>query len=70
MLSAGDNWDRVFIVTAAITIAAAISAKFVLAPMRRRCIAEANSNPSRLAPRAAEYRLPNIVPSSSRRFFS
>ena len=70
MLSAGDNWDRVFIVTAAITIAAGISAKFVLAPMRRRCIAEANSNPSRLAPRAAEYHLPDIVSSSSRRFFS
>jgi OFA family oxalate/formate antiporter-like MFS transporter len=42
LLSAGGNWDRVFIVTAAITIAAGISAKFVLAPMRRRCIAEAN----------------------------
>jgi OFA family oxalate/formate antiporter-like MFS transporter len=44
MLSVGGNWDRVFIVTAAITIVAGISAKFVLAPMRKRCIAEANAN--------------------------
>jgi OFA family oxalate/formate antiporter-like MFS transporter len=43
MLSAGGNWDRVFVVTAAITVAAGLSAKLVLAPMRRRCIAEANA---------------------------
>jgi OFA family oxalate/formate antiporter-like MFS transporter len=42
-LSAGGNWDRVFIVTAAITIVAGILAKLVLAPMRRRTIAEANA---------------------------
>jgi OFA family oxalate/formate antiporter-like MFS transporter len=44
MLSAGGNWDRVFIVTATITIISGLAAKFVLAPMRRRCIAEANAN--------------------------
>jgi OFA family oxalate/formate antiporter-like MFS transporter len=42
MLSAGGNWNRVFIVTAAITIVAGLSAKLVLAPLRRRCVAEAN----------------------------
>jgi MFS transporter, OFA family, oxalate/formate antiporter len=41
-LSAAGNWDRVFIVTAAITIAAGLCAKLLLAPMRRRCIAEGN----------------------------
>ena len=43
VLSAGGNWNRVFIVTAAITITAGILAKLVLAPMRRRVIAEANA---------------------------
>jgi OFA family oxalate/formate antiporter-like MFS transporter len=43
LLSAGGNWDRVFIATAAVTIAAAIAAKCVLAPMRRRVIENANS---------------------------
>jgi OFA family oxalate/formate antiporter-like MFS transporter len=43
LLSAGGNWDRVFIATAAVTIAAAIAAKCVLAPMRRRVIEDANS---------------------------
>jgi OFA family oxalate/formate antiporter-like MFS transporter len=43
MLSAGGNWDRVFIVTSAITIIAGLSAKLILAPMRKRCIAEANA---------------------------
>jgi OFA family oxalate/formate antiporter-like MFS transporter len=42
-LSAGGNWDRVFIVTAAISICAGLSAKLVLAPIRKRCIAEANA---------------------------
>jgi OFA family oxalate/formate antiporter-like MFS transporter len=39
VLSAGGNWDRVFIVAAVITIAAGIAAKFVLAPMRSKWIA-------------------------------
>jgi OFA family oxalate/formate antiporter-like MFS transporter len=43
VLSAGGNWDRAFIVAAAITIAAAIAAKFVLLPVRRRFIEAANA---------------------------
>ena len=43
VLSAGGNWDRAFIFSASITIAAAIAAKFVLLPMRRRFINEANA---------------------------
>ena len=43
-LSAGGNWDRVFIVTATITIVAGIAAKFVLQPMRQRCISAGNAN--------------------------
>jgi OFA family oxalate/formate antiporter-like MFS transporter len=43
LLSAGGNWDRVFIATAAVTIAAAIAAKCILAPVRRRLIENANS---------------------------
>ncbi len=46
LLVAGGNWDRVFIVTAGIAIAAGIAAKFVLAPMRRRTIERANADPS------------------------
>jgi OFA family oxalate/formate antiporter-like MFS transporter len=46
LLVAGGNWDRVFIVTAAIAIVAGIAAKFVLAPMRRRTIERANADPS------------------------
>ncbi|HEY4069069.1 MAG TPA: oxalate/formate MFS antiporter [Burkholderiaceae bacterium] len=42
-LSAGGNWDRVFIVTATISIASALLAKFVLAPMRKRTIEAANA---------------------------
>ncbi|MDB5986422.1 MAG: putative oxalate/formate antiporter [Nevskia sp.] len=38
VLSAGGNWDRVFMAAAAITIAAGIAAKFLLAPIRRRSI--------------------------------
>jgi len=45
-LSAGGNWDRVFIVTAAISIVAGLSAKLILAPMRKRCIAEGNARMS------------------------
>jgi len=42
-LSAGGNWDRVFIVSATIAIVAGLAAKFILAPMRRRCIDEGNA---------------------------
>lgn len=38
VLSARGGWDAVFTVAAAVTIAAGLSAKFVLAPMRRRFI--------------------------------
>jgi OFA family oxalate/formate antiporter-like MFS transporter len=44
VLSAGGNWDRVFMLTAAITITAGVLAKLVLAPMRKRCIDEANAS--------------------------
>src|SRR5450830_828525 len=43
VLSVGGNWDRAFIFSASITIAAAIAAKFVLLPMRRKFINEANA---------------------------
>ena len=46
LLVAGGNWDRVFIVTAAIAIIAGIAAKLVLAPMRKRTIERANADPS------------------------
>ena len=42
VLSAGGNWDRVFIFTATITIVAGICAKLLLAPVRQRCIADGN----------------------------
>lgn len=38
VLSARGGWDAVFTVAAAVTIAAGLSAKFVLAPMRKRFI--------------------------------
>lgn len=41
LVTAG-NWDNVFIVTASLTITAALLAKFVLAPMRKRFIENAN----------------------------
>jgi OFA family oxalate/formate antiporter-like MFS transporter len=57
VLSAGGNWDRAFIVAASITIAAAITAKFVLLPMRRSFIEKANATADqeavRLGKRAA-----------------
>ena len=46
VLSAGGNWDRVFIAASGITIAAAIAAKFVLAPVRKRFIESANDENS------------------------
>jgi MFS transporter, OFA family, oxalate/formate antiporter len=46
LLVAGGNWDRVFIVTATIAIAAGIIAKVVLAPMRKRAVERANADPS------------------------
>ena len=44
VLSAGGNWDRVFIAASAITILAAFAAKFILAPARKRFIDNANAN--------------------------
>jgi OFA family oxalate/formate antiporter-like MFS transporter len=41
VLAAGGNWNRVFILAAIVTIGAGISAKFILAPMRKRFIARA-----------------------------
>jgi hypothetical protein len=38
----------VFIFTAILTIAAGLLAKFVLAPMRRKLIADVNADPSRI----------------------
>ena len=49
VLSAGGNWDRAFMFAAAITIAAAIAAKFVLLPMRRKFIESANANADKAA---------------------
>jgi OFA family oxalate/formate antiporter-like MFS transporter len=46
MLSAGGDWDDVFILTSAITIVAGLSAKLILAPMRKRCVAAANARGS------------------------
>ena len=48
VLSAGGNWDRVFIAGAVITIVAAIAAKFVLAPMRKQFIEAANEKDAKL----------------------
>jgi OFA family oxalate/formate antiporter-like MFS transporter len=48
VLSAGGNWNRVFIFTAVLTIAAGLLAKLVLAPMRRKLIADVNADPSRI----------------------
>jgi len=39
VLSAGGNWNRVFVFAAIITIGAGLSARLILAPMRRRFIA-------------------------------
>jgi OFA family oxalate/formate antiporter-like MFS transporter len=46
VLSAGGNWDRVFIAASAVTIAAAIAAVVVLKPMRKRFIEGANGRNS------------------------
>ncbi len=50
MLSAGGNWDRVFIFAATISIIAGLLAKLVLAPMRSRTIAEANARAVAVTP--------------------
>jgi OFA family oxalate/formate antiporter-like MFS transporter len=42
-LSAGGNWDRVFLFAAAISIVAGVLAKFVLGPMRRAHIERVNA---------------------------
>ncbi|HTH94438.1 MAG TPA: oxalate/formate MFS antiporter [Rhodocyclaceae bacterium] len=41
LLAQGAHWNRVFIGAAVVSIVAGVSAKFVLAPMRRRFIADA-----------------------------
>jgi OFA family oxalate/formate antiporter-like MFS transporter len=45
-LSAGGNWNNVFIIAAAISIAAGLAAKFLLQPLRKRTIEEANARGS------------------------
>ena len=47
-LSSGGNWDRVFVVTAMISIVAGVVAKFVLQPLRSMTIAQTNADPSRI----------------------
>jgi OFA family oxalate/formate antiporter-like MFS transporter len=44
VLSAGGNWNRVFIFAAVISILAGIAAKFILAPMRVKAIEKANAS--------------------------
>lgn len=44
VLSAGGNWNHVFVFAALISIAAGLTAKFMLAPMRLRAIAQANQS--------------------------
>ena len=44
VLSAGGNWNHVLIFAALISIAAGLTAKFMLAPMRMRAIAQANQS--------------------------
>jgi OFA family oxalate/formate antiporter-like MFS transporter len=43
VISAGNNWNRTFIVCATITICAGLAAKFILQPMRQRTIEEGNT---------------------------
>ena len=54
VLSAGGNWDRAFIFAASITIAAAIIAKFVLLPMRRKFIESTSADADKATARAAK----------------
>jgi OFA family oxalate/formate antiporter-like MFS transporter len=42
LVSAGGHWSRVFVAAAVVSIATGITARFVLAPIRRRTIARAN----------------------------
>jgi OFA family oxalate/formate antiporter-like MFS transporter len=42
LVSAGGHWNRVFVAAAAVSLATALAALFVLAPLRRRTIADAN----------------------------
>jgi len=43
-ISAGGNWDRVFLFAAAISIVAGLAAKFVLKPLRQKTIDRANAS--------------------------
>lgn len=53
VLSAGGNWDRVFIASATITITAGVLAKFLLAPMRARWVDASNRRSAPDSGRAA-----------------
>jgi OFA family oxalate/formate antiporter-like MFS transporter len=59
VLSAGGNWDRVFTAGAVITIVAAVLAKFLLAPMRKKFIDNANAH------KAASEGISMVTPSRS-----
>jgi len=54
VLSAAGGWNLVFIVSAIITIAAGVSAKFILAPMRTRFIESGTSAASTSSPNASQ----------------
>jgi OFA family oxalate/formate antiporter-like MFS transporter len=56
VLSAGGNWDRAFIFSATITIAAAIAVKFVLLPMRKRFVDNANAAADKAAAAKGQQR--------------
>ncbi|MPW21028.1 oxalate/formate MFS antiporter [Paraburkholderia sp. CNPSo 3157] len=53
VLAATGGWNLVFIVSAVVTIAAGVSAKFILAPMRARWIASSNEASHELEPELA-----------------
>ncbi len=57
LLAQGKQWNRVFILTAGISICAGLAAKFVLAPMRSRFV---NSQNKINTPEAAIRKLPDL----------
>lgn len=54
VLSAGGNWDGVFIAGAVITVTAALMAKFVLKPMRKRFIDDSNHKLAQQSPATSD----------------
>jgi MFS transporter, OFA family, oxalate/formate antiporter len=60
VLAATGGWNLVFIVSAVITIAAGVSAKFILAPMRARWIASSNQTSHELEPELAAANGPGL----------